>query len=175
MATTDNQDSNRGDGAFVAANEMAGLLETAHLLRSPANAEHLLKAVDPSCSPQVSMPASLLAVLANIGEQEPSRCEEHSDVFSLSYKVRHRSFVLLVRKSHLTGTLKVVLMEDSFQAKRMERARKILTSRQFEAFIEFENGARSSEELAKALSISKRTAERYHANIVYLQKKQLLA
>ena len=45
MATTDNQDSNRGDGAFVAANEMAGLLETAHLLRSPANAEHLLRAL----------------------------------------------------------------------------------------------------------------------------------
>ena len=34
-----------GDVALVAADELAGLLETAHLLRSPANAERLLAAL----------------------------------------------------------------------------------------------------------------------------------
>lgn len=34
-----------GDVAMVAADELAGLLETAHLLRSPANAERLLRAL----------------------------------------------------------------------------------------------------------------------------------
>ena len=34
-----------GDVALVAADELAGLLETAHLLRSPANAERLLTAL----------------------------------------------------------------------------------------------------------------------------------
>ena len=33
------------DVAVVAANELAGLLETAHLLRSPANAKRLLTAL----------------------------------------------------------------------------------------------------------------------------------
>jgi antitoxin YefM len=35
-----------GDVALVAADELAGLLETAHLLRSPANAERLLTALN---------------------------------------------------------------------------------------------------------------------------------
>lgn len=35
----------REDVALVAASELAGLLETAHLLRSPANAERLLAAL----------------------------------------------------------------------------------------------------------------------------------
>lgn len=34
-----------GDVALVAAEELEGLLETAHLLRSPANAERLLSAL----------------------------------------------------------------------------------------------------------------------------------
>ena len=34
-----------GDVALVAADELAGLLETVHLLRSPANAERLLAAL----------------------------------------------------------------------------------------------------------------------------------
>jgi antitoxin YefM len=34
-----------GDVALVADDELAGLLETAHLLRSPANAERLLTAL----------------------------------------------------------------------------------------------------------------------------------
>lgn len=34
------------DVALVAADELAGLLETAHLLRSPANARRLLQALD---------------------------------------------------------------------------------------------------------------------------------
>ena len=35
-----------GDVALVAADELEGLLETAHLLRSPANAERLLRALN---------------------------------------------------------------------------------------------------------------------------------
>ena len=35
-----------GDVAMVAADELQGLLETAHLLRSPKNAERLLAALD---------------------------------------------------------------------------------------------------------------------------------
>lgn len=34
------------DVAMIAADELTGLLETAHLLRSPANAERLLAALD---------------------------------------------------------------------------------------------------------------------------------
>ena len=37
---------NGGDVALVAADELEGLLETAHLLRSPANAERLLTALN---------------------------------------------------------------------------------------------------------------------------------
>jgi antitoxin YefM len=36
---------NGGDVALVAADELSSLLETAHLLRSPANAERLLTAL----------------------------------------------------------------------------------------------------------------------------------
>lgn len=34
-----------GDVAMIAADELSSLMETAHLLRSPANAERLLKAL----------------------------------------------------------------------------------------------------------------------------------
>jgi len=34
------------DGAMIAADELAGILETAHLLRSPANARRLLSALE---------------------------------------------------------------------------------------------------------------------------------
>jgi antitoxin YefM len=37
---------NRDDVALIAASELASLLETVHLLRSPANAERLLAALD---------------------------------------------------------------------------------------------------------------------------------
>jgi antitoxin YefM len=37
---------NGGDVALVAAEELEGLLETAHLLRSPRNAERLLSALE---------------------------------------------------------------------------------------------------------------------------------
>ena len=36
----------REDAALISANELSGLIETAHLLRSPANARRLLEALD---------------------------------------------------------------------------------------------------------------------------------
>lgn len=46
----------RADVALIAADELASLLETAHLLRSPANARRLLEAyrsiTDPHVQPQ---------------------------------------------------------------------------------------------------------------------------
>jgi antitoxin YefM len=43
------------DVALVAADELAGLLETAHLLRSPANARRLLTALQQALSDQGSV------------------------------------------------------------------------------------------------------------------------
>jgi antitoxin YefM len=36
----------KGDVALIAADELVGLMETAHLLRSPKNAERLLRALE---------------------------------------------------------------------------------------------------------------------------------
>jgi antitoxin YefM len=52
---------NGGDVALVAADELSSLLETAHLLRSPANAERLLRAL--SRARQQHLPAINLADL----------------------------------------------------------------------------------------------------------------
>jgi antitoxin YefM len=51
----------REDVALVSADELAGLLETAHLLRSPANAKRLLAAIRRSQSKD--LPASTLEAL----------------------------------------------------------------------------------------------------------------
>jgi antitoxin YefM len=54
------------DVALVAADELSGLLETAHLLRSPANAKRLLAALGRSQSRK--LPASSLdALRAELG------------------------------------------------------------------------------------------------------------
>jgi antitoxin YefM len=50
-----------GDVALIAADELSGLLETAHLLRSPANAERLLTALARAQSRTLS-PQSLAAL-----------------------------------------------------------------------------------------------------------------
>ncbi len=52
-----------GDVALVAADELAGLLETAHLLRSPANADRLLTALNRAR--EQSLPAIALEDLAD--------------------------------------------------------------------------------------------------------------
>jgi len=52
-----------GDVALVAADELAGLLETAHLLRSPANADRLLTALNRAR--EHSLPAVALEDLAD--------------------------------------------------------------------------------------------------------------
>ena len=52
-----------GDVALVAADELAGLLETAHLLRSPANADRLLTALNRA--KEQSLPAIALEDLAD--------------------------------------------------------------------------------------------------------------
>ena len=51
----------REDVALVSADELSGLLETAHLLRSPANAKRLLTALRRSQSK--NLPATSLDVL----------------------------------------------------------------------------------------------------------------
>jgi antitoxin YefM len=50
-----------GDVALIAADELEGLLETAHLLRSPRNAARLLSALE--CARGESLPALRLADL----------------------------------------------------------------------------------------------------------------
>jgi len=49
------------DVALIAADEMAGLLETAHLLRSPANARRLLTAL--ARTPSQTIPSQTIADL----------------------------------------------------------------------------------------------------------------
>lgn len=50
-----------GDVALIAADELAGLVETAHLLRSPRNAERLLAAL--ACARAATLPLTPLADL----------------------------------------------------------------------------------------------------------------
>ena len=50
------QRRNAEDVALISASELAGLLETAHLLRSPRNAERLLRALNRA--QEYSLPAS---------------------------------------------------------------------------------------------------------------------
>ncbi len=51
-----------GDVAMIAADELSGLLETAHLLRSPANAERLLTTLARARSAKSVKPISLDAL-----------------------------------------------------------------------------------------------------------------
>ena len=55
-----------GDVALIAADELAGLEETAHLLRSPANAERLLAAL--SRSRTVSLEPTTVPALERLVE-----------------------------------------------------------------------------------------------------------
>lgn len=54
------------DVALVSADELAGLLETAHLLRSPANAKRLLTALRRAETSKLA-PTSLDALRAELG------------------------------------------------------------------------------------------------------------
>ena len=54
------------DVALVAADELSGLLETAHLLRSPANAKRLLTALRRAQTKKLA-PTSLDALRAELG------------------------------------------------------------------------------------------------------------
>lgn len=57
----------RGEAvAFIAADELAGLLETVHLLRSPANADRLLAALA-RAKVRVETPIPLDALKAELG------------------------------------------------------------------------------------------------------------
>jgi hypothetical protein len=49
--------------ALVAAEELSGLLETAHLLRSPANAQRLLAALARALNPEQTIPSQTIAEL----------------------------------------------------------------------------------------------------------------
>jgi antitoxin YefM len=52
--------------AMIAADELSGLLETIHLLRSPANAERLLSALERARA-RVGEPSSPAALRAELG------------------------------------------------------------------------------------------------------------
>ena len=54
------------DVALIAASELSGLMETAHLLRSPANAERLLTALARAQS-QMTEPQTTDALRAEVG------------------------------------------------------------------------------------------------------------
>ena len=51
--------------ALIAADELASLLETAHLLRSPANAQRLLTALARALDPAQTIPPQTIAELRN--------------------------------------------------------------------------------------------------------------
>ena len=55
-----------GDVALIALDELSSLLETAHLLRSPANAKRLLSALE-SAKNQIEQPRSLESLRQEIG------------------------------------------------------------------------------------------------------------
>jgi len=57
------------DVAIVAADELAGLLETAHLLRSPANAKRLLKALERAQTKKLPV-KSIASLRAELGLDE---------------------------------------------------------------------------------------------------------
>lgn len=57
---------NAEDVALVSADELAGLLETAHLLRSPKNAERLLAAINRAQSRKLS-PSSIEELRRKLG------------------------------------------------------------------------------------------------------------
>jgi antitoxin YefM len=65
--------SRRGsdDVALIAADELASLQETAHLLRSPANAARLLSAIQRALSDEIE-PSSLEELKHESGLAEPS-------------------------------------------------------------------------------------------------------
>lgn len=55
------------DIAMLPASELASLLETAHLLRSPRNARRLLEALNESLNDEAAAPQSLEALKKNVG------------------------------------------------------------------------------------------------------------
>jgi antitoxin YefM len=61
--------------AMIAADELAGLLETAHLLRSPANAERLLTALA-RVRQQVVTPQSIDALRIEMGLADAARAAQ---------------------------------------------------------------------------------------------------
>ena len=61
----------------------------------------------------------------------------------------------------------MILNRDSVQTLRSKRARSLFTKRQYEAFLHFENGCVTADELSGKMGISPRTAERYRGIILY--------
>lgn len=58
------------DVVLIAADELAGLLETAHLLKSPANAERLLKALE-RARERVGTPQTIAELRCEVRLDEP--------------------------------------------------------------------------------------------------------
>lgn len=62
-----------GDVALIAADELAGILETAHLLRSPANARRLLAALE-RCQHDTLPPSSAESLSALLVQDSGKPC-----------------------------------------------------------------------------------------------------
>lgn len=124
---------------------------------------------------EYQFPEKIVEKLKHWNEKETRNANMNSQISLLTLRVFHRNIVLCVKYSTKRKIWTIVLCNDLFQENRMEQAKNILTSRQFEAFVHYENGAKSSEALSHALEISPRTAERYHANILYMIKNGMIA
>lgn len=59
----------REDVALIAADELAGMLETAHLLRSPKNAKRLLAAIDRVEAGRSGSPQTLDELRREVGRE----------------------------------------------------------------------------------------------------------
>lgn len=92
---------------------------------------------------------------------------------SFAFRLGHHDIVALVKYDASRCQYRVVLNKDSVQSRRSVRARQIFTKRQFEAFLHFENGCVSAEDLSAKMGISPRTAERYRSIILYHLENEL--
>ena len=115
----------------------------------------------------------LLERLSLWNRREKLTIHKQTRVTSFAFRLGHHDMVALVKYDASRCQYRVVLNRDSVQSRRSVRARQIFTKRQFEAFLHFENGCVSAEDLSAKMGISPRTAEHYRSIILYHLEKEL--